>query len=67
MKSFQKRNFNIMVDAIEQGISSFEQNGSGQKSECDEEPTSRKAEPSSNHQTIIRYISVIVFFKINRK
>ena len=41
--------------------------GADKKSQCNKEPTSRKAEPSFNHQTIRRYISVTVFFQINQK
>ena len=67
MNAFQKRNSNLLVDPIEQGISCFEQDGSGHKSQCDKEPTTRKEEPSFNHQMIRRYISVNVFFKINRR
>ena len=51
---FQKRNFKLPVDPIEQGISCFEQDGSGQKSQCDKEASTKKAEPSFNHQTISR-------------
>ena len=46
-------------------VSCFKQDRSGQKSLCDKESTSRKAEPSFSYQTIRRYISVIVFFNIN--
>ena len=34
MNAFQRRNFKLLVDPIEQGISCFEQNGSRQKSQC---------------------------------
>ena len=61
MNAFQKRSFKVLVDPIEQGISCFEQDGSGQKSQYDKEPTFRKAEPFFNHQTIRRYISVKYF------
>ena len=65
MNAFQKRNFKLLVDTIEQRISCFEQGGSGQKRQCNKKLTSRKEEPSFNYQTIIWYISVNVFFKTN--
>ena len=49
MNAFQKRNFKLLVDPTEQGISCFEQYGSGQNGQYDKEPTSRKAEPSYSH------------------
>ena len=61
MRVFQKRNFKLLVDPIEQSISCFEQDGSRQKSRCNKEPRSRQAEPSFNYQTIRRYVSVKYF------
>ena len=34
MNAFQKRNFKLLVDLVQQGISYFEKDGSGQKCQC---------------------------------
>ena len=63
INAFQRRNFKL-DDPIEQGTSSYDQDGSRQKSQCDNESTILEKQ---NHLTIIRrYLSVNVF-KINRK
>ena len=62
MNAFQKRNFKLLIDPIEEGISCVEKDGSGQKSQCDKEPTARKTEPYFNHQTSRRRFSDIAIF-----
>ena len=51
MNIFQKRNFKLLVDLIEQGTSCYEEDGSGQKRQCDKEPTTREERPFYNRQT----------------
>ena len=51
MNAFQTLYFKLMVDLIEQDTSCYEQDGSVQKSQCDKEPTTRKAGPFYSRQT----------------
>ena len=61
MNVFQKRNFKLLVDSVEQGISSFE------KTEADKRVSATKSQllEKRNHVSIARrhIISVNVFFQ----
>ena len=51
MHAFQKQNFKLLVVSIEQSISCFEQDRSGQKSQCATESLILEKQNHLNHQT----------------